>query len=54
LAAVAIAGRYARLIGIEAGFDGALEIAKLGFDDSRMQQPAHAMQACAYLKARAL
>jgi hypothetical protein len=48
------ARRHAGLVGIEAGFDGQLEIAKLGFDEARMQQPAHAVRACAHLKARAL
>jgi hypothetical protein len=47
------AGWHARLIGIEAGFDGQLQIAKLGFDEARMQEPAHASKRSAELPARA-
>src|SRR5581483_471179 len=53
LAPVGIARWNTRLVRVEAGFDGQVQIAELGFDEARMQDPAHAVQANAHLPARA-
>lgn len=48
LAAVGIAGRDAGLVGIEIGFDGAVERGELGVEDAAPEQGAHPpqLQAC--------
>jgi hypothetical protein len=44
LAAVGIAARHARLVGIEIGFDRTLEIAQLLLDDVRQEERADRAQ----------
>ena len=52
LAAIGIARRHARLVGIELGFGRAFERAKLGLDEACMQKPADATELGAGMPAR--
>lgn len=42
LTAVGVAGRHARLVRIEIGFDGTFELPKFGLNETCMQEPADA------------